>query len=143
MKISPEAKLAAESELSNFFRKIDTHKHSMPVLETGHHVQLALHNSEQVARNNADWFDNLVKDLSDLLGCEPKPHIILEVVKRNRQKSVALDFWEKQWPRIGLGIQADKSWSWLDRNTGKVHPGFNTIFEALQDASLDRTGLTK
>ena len=51
------------------------------------------HQQQQAASNNADWFDAFVKDLSQILQCDPKPHIILAVVenlKRLRAKNPAL-----------------------------------------------------
>jgi len=44
-----------------------------------------LHAAEQVASNNSCWFDCLVKDLSEILKCDPKPHVILEVVKHLKE----------------------------------------------------------
>lgn len=37
--------------------------------------------AEQCASDNADWFDSLVKDVAEILGCESKPTVILESAK--------------------------------------------------------------
>jgi hypothetical protein len=44
-------------------------------------TKIELRCQQQIAANNSDWFDNLVGDLAKILQCDPKPHVILEVVK--------------------------------------------------------------
>lgn len=40
-----------------------------------------LHSENQVATNNADWFDQLLRDLSRTLNCPEKPSIIMAKVE--------------------------------------------------------------
>lgn len=54
-------------------------------------VQEKHHALQQVADNNADWFDNLVKDMAAILKCEPKPHVILAVMKNLEAQTMKAD----------------------------------------------------
>lgn len=41
-----------------------------------------IHQLGQVASNNADWFDSLVNELSEILGCEKTPSAVIEAVEK-------------------------------------------------------------
>jgi hypothetical protein len=44
-------------------------------------LELKLHQAEQAASDNADWFNLLVSDLSKLLSCEAKASAVIEAVR--------------------------------------------------------------
>ena len=69
------------------------------------------HASDQAARDNADWFDALVTDLSQRLGCEAKPTAILEaveVLEKDRSTMVAALTDVKNWDDRLEGLWDDQ-----------------------------------
>lgn len=104
---------------------------------------IAKHRSEevkelqQVARHNADWFDSLVNDLSEIVECDKRPSDVISKVIELQRKAKALDWWQAQWPSIGLGVQTDQSWSWLDRKSGRVSTGHKSLLEAIEAAAKE------
>jgi len=48
-----------------------------------------LHAADQAASDNADWFDALVNDLAEILGCEQKPTSIIAACKQLKEQIAA------------------------------------------------------
>jgi len=52
-------------------------------------LERELHTADQAASDNADWFNALVNDLAEILGCEKKPTAIIAACKQLKTKTVA------------------------------------------------------
>lgn len=50
---------------------------------------------EQVASPNADWFDNLVKDLSEVLQCDRNASSIIDAAKDYKRRAAIGKLWEE------------------------------------------------
>jgi hypothetical protein len=50
-------------------------------MDLARQIEIELHDANQAARDNADWFDSLVNELAAILGCEAKASKIIEASK--------------------------------------------------------------